>query len=540
MDTIGIDIGTVSIKYVRCSGKGTKITVVSKGEYAYSGDITDLEVIFSEIAASEGTNNEIVAGITSEDIVKKTFTIPILPKKEQKEVLNWSTTKILSVPLEDMVYEHVMLGEVDEKGVKKEEVLFVGARKQYANTILAALRHAGFRHISLITDIAFTYFQVIEEEIKGSVALIDVGGRRTGIFIFDAKNLMFAREILTASESFTDSLMSATDYSYDNAAKYIREKGLNDEFYDVLRMPFERLEGEIQRTFSVYNQRYPDKQITKVFLAGRGAKIPQFFERLKETMIEETDYLPAPREIEVEFIPAYTLCMDGDIYPNLLPEEVKASGKEQSYVRWLKIGSAIIFPVLLFLSLGLFGSLNKANITLSIEKANLAKKQDGIKKLSAMTASSVSQSELSIIRSEALKKDVTFITLIKFLSSKLPRDVYVKSIDFVSEAQAGVSATPAAQQALPKVAPQIAPQAPAKTQKGEPQKPASKNYNLTLKGYILGEPETLELTMFDFIIALKKSGFIRNVEVTSNTFREMKGRKVIEFSVNAKVLNYEI
>jgi len=537
MDTIGIDIGTVSVKYVRCSGKGQKATEVSKGEYPFSGDIADLEVILADIAAREGTNHEVIAGITSEDIVKKTFTIPILPKKEQKEVLNWSTRKILTTPLDDMIYEHVMLGEVDEKGVKKEEVLFVGTQKQYANTITAALRHAGFRHIRLLTDIAFTYLQTIKEEIKGSVAVIDVGGRRTGIFIFDQKNLMFAREILTASESFTDSLMSALNYSYDEASRYIREKGLSDEFYDVLRMPFERLEGEIQRTFSVYNQRYPDKQITKVFLAGRGAKIPQFFEKLKEAMIEETDYLPAVAEIEIEFIPAYTLCMNSNLYPNLLPGEVKALGQEQSYVKWLKIGSAIIFLVLIFLSLSVYGTLNKTNITLSTEKANLARKLDGIKKISAMMPSSAPQSELSLIRSEALKKDITFISLLKFLSSKLPQDVYIKSIDFAGESQAQAPQTP---QAPPKAVPQTPPQAQAKVPPGQPQKPVSTHYALTLKGYILGEPETLELTMFNFIMALKKSGFIRNVEVTSNTFKEMKGRKVIEFSVNAKVLNYEI
>jgi len=542
MDILGIDIGTVSVKYVRC--KGTK-NIVSKGDYPYSGDLDDLEMIFSDIKVKEGTNLEVLIGITSEDIIKKTFTIPILPKKEQKEVLNWSTTKILTTPLEDMVYEYLMLGEVDEKGVKKEEVLFVGTRKEYVNSVLSVLKRAEFKQITLITDIAFTYNQAINGEGKGSVAVIDVGGRRTGLYIYDAKNLMFAREILTASESFSDALMSGSGYSYDEAEQYKREKGFNEELTEVLRLPFERLDGEIQRTFSVYNQRYPDKPISKVFIAGRGANIPNFFERLKDSMVEEVGYLTVPVGIESEFIPTYALCMGRDLFPNLLPKEIKERGKEESYKGLIRIGTIVIGAILVILSFNVLSTLNKVNMMVGIGKANLSKKMEGLKVLGVLPSSSFSYAELSAIRSEIQKKDITFITLLKYLSSRLPNDVYLKTVEFSSEAQAETPATAG----IPKTPPV---QPPPATTAGQPQglpklapfqaltKAVSNDYTVTMKGYVFGEPDTLEVTLFNFIITLKKSGFMQNVDVVSKEIKTIKGKKVIEFSITARCLRYEV
>ena len=93
MDILGIDIGTVSVKYVRCKGTTGKSIVVSQGDYPYKGGFEDLELILADIRNKEGPDLEVAIGMSSPDIIKKTFTIPVLPKKEQKEALNWTSAK---------------------------------------------------------------------------------------------------------------------------------------------------------------------------------------------------------------------------------------------------------------------------------------------------------------------------------------------------------------------------------------------------------------------------------------------------------------
>ncbi len=121
-----MDIGTVSVKYVRCKGSAGNSIIISQGDYPYKGDFEDLKLILEDVRMKEGTDLEVAVGVSSPDIIKKTFTIPILPKKEQRDALNWTSAKVLSMSLDDMVYEHMMLGRMEEKGVMKDEVLFVG------------------------------------------------------------------------------------------------------------------------------------------------------------------------------------------------------------------------------------------------------------------------------------------------------------------------------------------------------------------------------------------------------------------------------
>ncbi|OPY79705.1 MAG: Competence protein A [Syntrophorhabdus sp. PtaU1.Bin058] len=541
MDILGIDIGTVSVKYVKVKGTSGNWSVISSGDYPYKGGFDDLEMILSDIKIKEGDDVEVAVGISSQEIIKKTFTIPILPKKEQKDVLNWSTTKILTTPLDDMIYEHLMLGEIDEKGVNKDEILFVGAPKSYINSLLSIFERVGFHDVAVITDTAFAYINAIDENGDTSTAIIDVGGRRTGLYIANAKRLMFAREILTASESFSDALMSGPGLSYDQAEQYKRERGFDEELAEIMRLPFERLEGEILRTLSVYNQRYPGKPVSKVFISGRGSKIPKFLERMKESLVEEVSSLESVSDIKPEYIPAYTLAVSRTGFPNLLPERVLQKGKERSYKNLIVLGTIGVVVILLLLTFTMWGTLSNANLKLTLERGNLEKIKEGIKKIAVVPRSTVNYNEVLTVKNEIQKKDLTFVTLLKFLASQIPRDVYLKSIEFGENAQA--PAAPASTQLLPPPVPvgkgvpvsMAAPgpgQAPAKT--------SGNDYPLVLKGYITGEADSLELTLFNLMLTLKKSGLVQNVELVGKEMKTLKGKQVMEFTITSRCMRYEI
>jgi hypothetical protein len=187
--------------------------------------------------------------------------------------------------------------------------------------------------------------------------------------------------------------------------------------------------------------------------------------------------------------------------------------------------------------------LNKVNMMVGIGKTNLSRKMEGLRVLGVLP-SSFSDTELSAIRSEIQKKDITFITLLKYLSSRLPNDVYLKTVEFSSEAQAETPTTAG----IPKTPPVQPPPATSAGQQGFPKlapfqaltKAVSNDYTVTMKGYVFGEPDALEVTLFNFIITLKKSGFIQNVDVVSKEIKTIKGKKVIEFSITARCLRYEV
>ena len=533
MDILGIDIGTVSVKYVRYRKKGRGV-VVSRGEYPYKEGWEDLEGILSSIKSKEGANVEVAIGITSQEILKKTFTVPVIPKEELREVLDWSASKIISIPLEDMRHEYVMLGEIDERGVRKDEVLFVGAHKEYVNRIIALFEDVGFKNSVLLTDIGFVYLPVVEEAVDGSVAIVDIGGRQTGIYIFDGKKLHMVREIMTAAESFTDVLISGFGLTYEEAENYTKEKGFDEASNDILAVPMERLGGEIQRTFSVYAQKYPSRPVVKVHLTGRGAQIPNLLERLKAFLVEELDHLPSTIEIEEHFLPAYMLAVQKDILVNLLPEQVKAREREAQYTRYAIYGTVALLIIVVGMSLHTLTGYYRLKTAVESERLAVQQKREQLDRL-APVRSSLVYNELGPIVAEIERRDSSFIILMKYLASRLPKEVYMKEVSYARQDAAPAAApTPPAPVTPPQTNGQIP--APPKDAKA-PEAPVN---NVQVKGLIFGDVETMEATLLRLMIDLEKSNVVNNVTVVSRDVKEMKGKPVMEFQITAKSVPYEI
>ncbi len=575
MDILAIDIGTVSIKYLRWRGKKGKGIVVSTRDYPYKGGWEDLQKILSEIRSMEAGDVRVALAVTSQEILKKTFTIPELLKDELKEALVWSASKVVSTPLEEMAYENVMLGAVDERGIRKDEVLFIGATKGFVNRLLAVCEDAGFRKVTLITDTAVLYPTLVSEAVDGSTAVIDVGGKLTGIYIIDAKKLRFVREIMTASESFSDALITGFGVSFQEAERYKRGKGFNPESEYILSLPFERLGAEIQRTFNVYGQRYPDKPITRVYIAGRGSRMPNLVERLKYYIGEEIDRFPTPIPVDDQFLLCYCICTVGESVVNLLSKEVQQKEKEERYKRWVGIGSLALVAVFVVLSLDMWGDLTKTKLAVQAEKAALSQKEQSLE--GAQSQSSLGRyTELLPGLNDLQKSNEIFLTLMKFLSSRLPKDVYLKEVEFykykgLKIASQEAQGTAPKEEAPPKDAIKNAikdaikdsikdtikyivqgdqSKEGAEKKQDTEKKPGVKDGGqlakeprlglVALSGYIVGDVEVQGVVLLDLVVKLQKSGLLQDVDVVSKQAREMKGQKVMEFRIEAGCTPYEV
>lgn len=542
MDILGIDIGTVSVKYVRTRGKGA---IVSRGEYPHKGGWEDLNFVLTDIKDKEGTDVEIAVAVSSQDILKRTFTIPIMPKDEAKEAIEWSASKIVTTPLEDMIYENIVLGEVTERGMKKEEVLFVGANKEYINILLSIFETVGFRRIITITDSGILFLPITSEKKEGPIAVIDVGGRQTGIYIFDDKRLRFIREILTASESFIDALMSEFDLSYEDAEKYSTERGFNEESKQILAFPLDRLTGEVQRTFNVYARKYPERPITKIYVTGRASRMPNLVTMMQGAFIEDVVRLESPVDIEDHFLPAYALCIDTEPLVNLLPEKLKARKREMTLRSWLRIATFCVVAILLIPSITMLANARKLHILLKSEQADVASKKEQLRLLGSITPVS-RYGELMALKKEIGKKDKTLVTLLKYLASRLPRDVYLREIDFTDKnrkldlvsrdplKEPASKEGPGLKEAVKGAAPLPINQNPVGNAQGEPE------YIVTIRGYIFGDVDILDPSLLNLVISLERSTLLRGVEVLKKEIKEVRGKKALEFVITGRCASYEI
>jgi len=554
MDRLGIDIGTVSVKYLRWRGKKGKGIVISKGSYPYTGDYNNLAEILDDITLKEGNELEVSVALSSQDIQKRIFTIPILPKNELNDALNWSVSKLLSSPLEEFIYEFSMLGEIEERGTKKQEAIFTGIQKTDADNILRVINQTGFQRLIMFTDIAFTFAPIMEKDDKHSFALIDVGGRQTGIYIFHNKKLCFVRDIMTASESFTDALMSGLNLSYDDAERYKRDFGFHEDALIALNTPLERLSGEIERTFNVYNQRYRERQIKRISITGGGSKIPGFINKLSGLLTVDIEPLQTPPDIDDNYLPSYNLCLYSEWLVNLLPSEMKEIVRQNVYKKWIRIGTVAIASLLVIFSLNIMNRLNSTNIALNAEKNILQEKKKQYDAHSRIAAASTQYNEFVAIQKEIQKKDVTFLSIMKYLSSTLTENIHIKELEFdrYNKIMASIPRDPI-KEALKKDEKAIAESMKIPGLTGDPQKDAAaataakkasealeQEYGIKIIGYIYGDTDTVEASLMSTMVRLQKIGFLYNIDIAQKEVKDIKGQNTLEFVLTARCMKYEI
>lgn len=555
MDILGIDIGTVSVKYLRIRGKGV---IISHGDYPHKGGWEDLNFVLTDIKDKEGTDVEIAIAVSSPDILKRSFSIPVMPRDEAKEAIEWAASKVVTTSLEDMIYENIMLGQINERGLQKEEVFFIGANKEYINILLSVFETVGFRRVNIITDCGVLYLPIIAEKKEGTVAVVDIGGRQTGIYIFDEKRLRFMREILTASESFIDTLMSEFGLSYDEAEQYIIEKGFNEESKNILSFPLDRLTGEVQRTFNVYTRKHPERPITKIYITGRASRIPNLISRIQDVFMEEVERLMSPIEIDEQFLPLYALCMKTEPLVNLLPEKLKARKREMTLQSWLRLATICVVAILLIPSIIMLTDLRKMQVFIKSEQADVASKKEQLRLLGSITTDS-RYGELMALNKEVGKKDVTFVTLLKYLSSRLPRDVYIREIGFTDKnkrfdstikdlsrehsTKEGSGIRETAKTTPKEDAEASSPSKgaiPATGQSTLAIIPGEPDYAVTLRGYIFGDIDVLEPALVNLVISIERSALLRNVEVSMRETKEIRGKKALEFIITGQCIRHEI
>jgi len=339
-DILGIDIGTISVKYVRYRKKGKGI-VVSRGEYPYKEGWEDLEGILSSIKNRKGRTSK-SHRITSQEILKKPSPYRSFPRGNERSA-GMVCSKIISIPLDDMRHEYVMLGEIDERACARTKSSLSG-RTRVRQQDRRPLRGRRVQEDRSADRYRLYLLPSWRRRLTApSPSWTSAAGRR---------HLYLRRQEAPPGPGnndrlgkFYDVLISGFGLTFEEAESYTREKGFDETSSDILAVPMERLGGEIQRTFNVYAQKYPSGRCA--VYCGRGAQIPNLLEKLKAFLVEDLQQLPSQTEIEDEFL--RPICS-----PFRRTSSSPASGagqgreKEAIYTKYARIAGSLCCPCLLY------------------------------------------------------------------------------------------------------------------------------------------------------------------------------------------------
>ena len=157
-----------------------------------------------------------------------------------KEAVRWEIKDHLPFPVETAQIDFHILNEFVEDNVKKLDLITVACPKHLIDRTLSIAEGAGLQPIHLdvgpfaLWNTLLAWDRIKKEE---TVALIDLGAEKTGIYLFKDGILQFSREVTPAGADITRAIMEGIgsagepELLYERAEKIKQEIGIPSESY---------------------------------------------------------------------------------------------------------------------------------------------------------------------------------------------------------------------------------------------------------------------------------------------------------------------
>lgn len=341
--TIGIDLGTHSIKAVQLSKFGESVRVDRALMVNVEGDGSDEQQMQASIgamrtiAATFDTKNAILgAALPGEDTFIRYLRFPKMPPEELKSSIELEADQNLPYDLGELSIDSVVLEEMTERGETITKVLLVAAKTEVIERTLNYFRTVGLSPSLLgVTTLAIAdaYEANMGFREDETVALVNVGSSSTNMHFCRDGTSNFTRDISRAGRDLTlaiqkllkvefveaeqmklgygarqfgdiadkppealemdapqDDALGADDseeFGYESETTEPMGKEMPDDasrIVNATRPALSRLIGEIRRSIDYYEKQLYEKSVDKLVLSGGSALFPGLDQSLADAI----------------------------------------------------------------------------------------------------------------------------------------------------------------------------------------------------------------------------------------------------------------
>lgn len=408
-EMIGLDIGSHSIKLVglKMTSKGPFLTCLGVKEISSGIDKEDVEklsqilkALFEELGLK---TKKVRLTVLGSGVHIKRISVPSLPKAELKEAVRWEIKGHFPFPVETAQIDFHILNEYIEDQVKKLDLNTVACPKSLIERTLSIAEGAGLEPVHLdVGPFALWNTLLALDRIKKeeTVALIDLGAEKTGIYIFKDRNLQFSREVTPAGADITKAIVEGISPAgepeplYERAESIKQEMGIPSEPYQervndqsaslskisfLIRPVLEKLVAEIGRSLDYYKSQFNEERIDRLLLTGGGANLKNIVSYLgKELRLPVEQFNPLrkilfdPKKVDAHFLEQmgsiFTIAA-GMALPE--PGRIELLPAKEPFISKVKIGKSIpiLAPLItFFIFLGIIWYMNGQVTTIQKER----------------------------------------------------------------------------------------------------------------------------------------------------------------------------
>ncbi len=288
--TIGLDIGSYSIKLIELVRDGDRVGLLSAGAmptpaHALSSNLrADTEAIavaLRQLVKDTGTKSRnVTIALPESKVFTRVIEVPQLSQRELTSAIKWEAEQYIPLPLDQVNVDYTVLREAKETGTNKMEVLLVAAPKALIDRYLTILELAELTAVGAETEIIATSRAVARSasNVK-TLMVVALGAQTTDIAVLKNGVLVFTRSVAAGGEALTRSIAQSFDFTVAQAEEYKRTYGLSpDKLEGKIALSakpiMDTIVGEIKRGLAFHQEKYKDQPVQTILLTGGTSRLP--------------------------------------------------------------------------------------------------------------------------------------------------------------------------------------------------------------------------------------------------------------------------
>jgi|GEM_PF-8909 len=289
--TVGLDIGSHSIKVVQLTGSGKAVSLTSYAiQELAPGTIVDGEVVnrehlidtVREVVRQAGikpSNKSIHSAVSGRSVIVRRIPMEKMSEEEARQAIQWEAEQHIPFRIDEVSLDFKIINPEISPG--QMEVLLVAAKKEVVDLHRGILQGAGLKPATVELEQfslqrAFQHaYQPSDEEC---VTILNIGAEVTNMVVVRDGLPSFNRDLSIGGSRFIEALQRSLGLEYDVALGVLKgdvPDGIStDEVRSSIGRVIEELSTSIRRSFITYQASGENARIDKMYISGGCSLMP--------------------------------------------------------------------------------------------------------------------------------------------------------------------------------------------------------------------------------------------------------------------------
>lgn len=287
--SVGLDIGSRTIKVVELAKQGNEFVLKSAGAIGYSGmnidanlddekQMADLAGVIRKLMNDAKINSKTVTiSLPETQVFTRVMQFPLLNDQEIASAVKWEAEEYIPIPIKEAIIEHQILERRESANPPQVLVLLIAVLRTLVEKYVKIASLAGLSVASVETEL-LAIARSLSQPDK-TVLIVDFGASSTDIAVAKGEQLFFSRSVQTAGDAFTRAVAQSLGVTPQQAEEYKRTYGLSPDQLEgkvgrALDPIFKVVAGEIKKAIHYYQLNIKGESPTSVVISGGSAGLP--------------------------------------------------------------------------------------------------------------------------------------------------------------------------------------------------------------------------------------------------------------------------